>query len=245
MQQYCVSSTQLRHIPLFVVNWSVLCKDEKSFAKRRLRTKDYSDAVSFQKRLLLTERLTKEFPSPGKNLRDTSTPSILECRLLMFLVPYAKQKREMSSERDQSRQRASERTPIPRRHATKAAHFHLRERENIAQKASCWSTKAIARELGRSRTQIESFLRDQSNYNRKNGDERSSKLSEAENGTIAREACKGELEFSGIVKALQLNVKSWQVRKVLQTAAHLRFKRIARSPTMRDTHKKFRFAWAT
>ncbi|CDF34675.1 unnamed protein product [Chondrus crispus] len=114
----------------------------------------------------------------------------------------------------------------------------------LVHHSNCISLSAIARELGRSRTVVTNFLRDQKRYNRKNAGGRPPKLTEADKRRILREGSKGDLGSAGIVKALQLSVKARRVRQVIAAAEHLRYKQIARTPAMRERHEKSRLKWA-
>ena len=114
----------------------------------------------------------------------------------------------------------------------------------VAHEANCWPVSRIAEELGRSRNVVSAFLRDQAGYNRKNGGSRPSKLSEADKRRINREASKGILSSTGIVKALQLTVKPRRIRQLLQDNVHLSYKRVTRTPAMRERHEKCRVSWA-
>ena len=63
---------------------------------------------------------------------------------------------------------------------------------------------------------VGAFLRDQAGYNRKHEGSRPSKLSEADKIRINREASKGTLSSTGIVKALKLTIKPRRIRQLLQ-----------------------------
>ncbi|CDF41124.1 unnamed protein product [Chondrus crispus] len=115
----------------------------------------------------------------------------------------------------------------------------------LAHKSNCWTVSHVADELRRSRNVVTSFLRNENGYNQKNNGGRPRKMTDADKRRIIREASKGLLRSTGIVKALQLSVKPRRVHQLLQETACLRYKRIARTPAMKEHHEKLRVKWAT
>jgi len=114
----------------------------------------------------------------------------------------------------------------------------------LALHHSCNSISDIARELERSRDVIRSFLSAPESYGTKKRAGRPKKLTDAGKRRILREVINGNLGSASIVKALQLPVKARRVRQVLQDAEHLRYKRMQRTPAMKERHEKERESWA-
>jgi len=114
----------------------------------------------------------------------------------------------------------------------------------LALHHSCNSISDIARELERSRDVIRSFLSAPESYGTKKRAGRPKKLTDAGKRRILREVINGNLGSASIVKALQIPVKARRVRQVLQDAEHLRYKRMQRTPAMKERHEKERESWA-
>ena len=114
----------------------------------------------------------------------------------------------------------------------------------VAHDANFWPVSRIAEALGRSRNVVSGFLGDQVGFNRKHGGGRPSKLSEADRRKSNREASKGILSSTGIVKYIKLTVNPSRIRQLLQDNVHLSYKRAARTPTMRERNENCRVTWA-
>lgn len=63
-------------------------------------------------------------------------------------------------------------------------------------------------------------------------------------GRVVNEASKGIFSSSGLVKTLQLEIKSRHFLKVLQSVSYLKYKRIMQTSAMNLNLENFQESWA-
>ncbi|CDF32825.1 unnamed protein product [Chondrus crispus] len=107
-----------------------------------------------------------------------------------------------------------------------------------------WSIRRIAKHLGRSAKVVANYLKAPELYGTTKRSGRKPTLSAQAKRPLIREAHKGEMTSTELVKTLQLPVKSSRVRAILSSTPTLRYMRMARAPMILPRHKIAPESWA-
>lgn len=111
-------------------------------------------------------------------------------------------------------------------------------------KDSGMSGNAIAKQLGRSRKVIQTFLKDPEGYKVNKWPGRPPKISPATKRNLLRQASKGEKTSKQLVKDLNLPIKHRRVQQILSSSPNLEYTKRKSVPKLTREQKKDRVKWA-